>query len=172
MTRIWSLKFNSLMSIFSLKPRTFLTATLGWLRLPSRKAFLEIRVKRITLSKVRHLQQSRMMQIRASSLIALGEPPFKVSPTLASSSEISPLGSPSRISQIRSSTGICSPAFANNQRMSLTLIVLTLDPNDDIAKDLLLSDDLLFLVLLELPPHLALDFVLTVASNLIVNTFT
>ena len=54
----------------------------------------------------------------------------------------------------------------------MTLIVLTLDPNDDIAKDLLLSDDLLFLVLLELPPHLALDFVLTVASNLIVNTFT
>ena len=50
----------------------------------------------------------------------------------------------------------------------MTLIVLTLDPNDDIAKDLLLSDDLLLLVLLELPPHLALDFVLTVASNLIV----
>ena len=56
--------------------------------------------------------------------------------------------------------------------MSLTLIVLTPDPNDDIAKDLLLGDDLLFLVLLELPPHLALDFVLTVASNLIVKTFT
>ena len=170
MTRIWSLKFNSLMSIFSLKPRTFLTASLDWLMLPSRKAFLEIRIKGITLFK--NLQQSRMMQIRASSLIALGEPPFKVSPTLASSSEISPLGSPSRISQIRSSTGICSPAFANNQRMSLTLIVLTLDPNDDIAKDLLLSDDLLLLVLLQLPPHLALDFVLTVASNLIVKTFT
>ena len=50
----------------------------------------------------------------------------------------------------------------------MTLIVLTLDPNDDIAKDLLLRDDLLLLVLLELPPHLALDFVLTVASNLIV----
>ena len=46
--------------------------------------------------------------------------------------------------------------------------MLTLDPNDDVAKDLLLSDDLLLLVLLELPPHLALDFVLTVASNLIV----
>ena len=50
----------------------------------------------------------------------------------------------------------------------MTLIVLTLDPNDDITKDLLLSDDLLLLVLLELPPHLALDFVLTVTSNLIV----
>ena len=45
MMRIWSLKFNSLMSIFSLKPLTFFTATLGWLRLPSRKAFLEIRIK-------------------------------------------------------------------------------------------------------------------------------
>ena len=54
----------------------------------------------------------------------------------------------------------------------MTLIVLTLDPNDDIAKDLLLSDDLLLLVLLELLPHLALDFVLTVASNFIVKTFT
>ena len=51
MTRIWSLKFNSLMSIFSLKPLSFLTASLGWLRLPSRKAFLEIRIKCITLSK-------------------------------------------------------------------------------------------------------------------------
>ena len=45
------------------------------------------------------------------------------------------------------------------------MIMLTLDPNDDIAKDLLLGDNLLLLVLLELPPHLALDFVLTVASN-------
>ena len=52
--------------------------------------------------------------------------------------------------------------------MSLTLNMLTLDPNDDITKDLLLSDDLLLLVLLELPPHLGLDFVLTVASNLVV----
>ena len=52
------------------------------------------------------------------------------------------------------------------------MIVLTLDPNDDIAKDLLLRDDLLLLVLVELPPHLALDIVLTVASNLIVKTFT
>ena len=49
--------------------------------------------------------------------------------------------------------------------MSLTLIVLTLDPNDDVAEDLLLGNDLLLLVLLKLPPHLALDFVLTVASN-------
>ena len=54
----------------------------------------------------------------------------------------------------------------------MTLIVLTLDPNDDIAKDLLLSDDLLLLVLLELLPHLALDFVLTVASNVSVKAFT
>ena len=49
--------------------------------------------------------------------------------------------------------------------MSLTSIVLTLDPNDDIAKDLFLGNDLLLLVPLELPPHLALDIVLTVASN-------
>ena len=54
----------------------------------------------------------------------------------------------------------------------MTLIVLTLDPNDDIAEDLLLVNDLLLLVPLELPPHLALDIVLTVASNLIVKTFT
>ena len=51
--------------------------------------------------------------------------------------------------------------------MSLTLIELTLDTNDDIAEDLLLGNDLLLLVLLELPSHLALDFVLTVASYLI-----
>ena len=43
--------------------------------------------------------------------------------------------------------------------------MLTLDPNDDVAEDLLLGNDLLLLVLLKLPPHLALDFVLTVASN-------
>ena len=58
-----------------------------------------------------HLQQSRMRQMRTSSLIALGEPPFKVSPTLASRSETSSLGSPSRISQMSSSTVICSPGF-------------------------------------------------------------
>ena len=56
--------------------------------------------------------------------------------------------------------------------MSLTLIMLTLDPNDDIAEDLLLGNDLLFLVLFKLLPHPALDFVLTVASNLFVKTFT
>ena len=50
--------------------------------------------------------------------------------------------------------------------------MLTLDTNDDIAEDLLLGDDLLLLVLLELSPHLALDFVLTVTSDLIVKTFT
>ena len=56
--------------------------------------------------------------------------------------------------------------------MSLTLIMLTLDTNDDIAEDLLLGDDLLFLVLFKLLPHPALDFVLTVASNIIVKILT
>ena len=50
--------------------------------------------------------------------------------------------------------------------------MLTLDTNDDIAEDFLLGDDLLLFVLFELPPHLALDFVLTVTSNLYVKTST
>ena len=49
--------------------------------------------------------------------------------------------------------------------------MLTLDPNNDIAEDLLPGDDLLFLGIFELLPHPALDFVLTVASNLIVNIY-
>ena len=51
----------------------------------------------------------------------------------------------------------------------MTLIVLTLDPDDDIAKDLLLGDNLFLLVLFELLSHLALDFVLAMASNIFVN---
>ena len=50
--------------------------------------------------------------------------------------------------------------------------MLTQDPNDDITEDLLLGDNLLHLVLFELLPHLGLDFVFTVASNLLSKTFT
>ena len=85
-------------------------AWVDWDFHPAKSSFKRNGIKsKQNINKI-NLQQSRMMQMRASSLIALGEPPFKVSPTRASSSEISSRGSPSRISQIRSSIGIWFPA--------------------------------------------------------------
>ena len=116
---------NFLMSIFKLKPRSFFTASTGTglalFMLPSRREFLQIHFSKGLIEKhevfvmievehlLSYLQQSRMIHMRASSIIALGEPPFNVSPMISSSLEISSLGDPSKISHTRSSTVICSP---------------------------------------------------------------
>ena len=163
MTRIWSLKPRSLMSILSLKPLSCFIARagvrFGWAKLPSRKAFLH---KKDESSYIQHfgahLQQSSMMQMRASSLIALG----CFSSPQESPSNISSLGDPSRISQIISSIVICSPAL-NSSLFSSISCSSTCYRDEHIPEDLFLVNNLLLIVLLQLPSQLTFNLMFTVA---------